>query len=161
MLGVDEDPVQVEDDGLDHASNETVALSEVDGGRGAAAALGGEDLADEERVVARAVFGVQAALEPAERIVDQRRALRALAGGDAVPVSERGHAPCEVLGDRLLVSRQEAERESAASRRSSCMAACRLIATPTSGGSSESETRALTVRPRRSPRRRPSGPRLP
>src|SRR5205085_11436651 len=38
-----------------------------------------------------------------------------------------------------------------ARRRSSCIAACRLTATPTSGGSRESETSEPTVRPSRSP----------
>ena len=67
-------------------------MFEVDEGRGAAAALGGEDLTDEERVVARTVLSVQAALEPSERIVDEWRALRALVRGDPVPVRERGNA---------------------------------------------------------------------
>ena len=64
-------------------------------------------------MVARVVLTGEAAFEPAKGAVDQRRAFRALAGGDSMPVRERGYSPREVLCNSLLVSRQQAEREPA------------------------------------------------
>jgi hypothetical protein len=59
------------------------------------------------------VLAGEAAFEPAESVVDQRCALRALVRWDSVPVREGRHAAGEMLGDCLLVSRQQAEREPA------------------------------------------------
>ena len=91
-----------------------VALAEVDERRRAPAALDREHLADEERVVARVVLVGEATLEPAEGVVEQRRA-RPRPRGVAIPCqcANGGHAAREVLGDRLLVAGEQAEREPA------------------------------------------------
>ena len=57
------------------------------------------------------MLGLDAAAEPAERAGDERRALDVVAQLDAGPHRDRRNAPGEVLRDRLLVAREQADAE--------------------------------------------------
>src|SRR5262245_44722653 len=76
--------------------------------------LHGQPLADEEAVVAGLVLTGKPAFQPAERFLEQRDA--GCSGGAAFypgPKSDGGHAAREVLGDRVLAARQDADTEDA------------------------------------------------
>ena len=76
-------------------------------------ALDRDDPADEERVVAGPVLVDEARLDPPEGAFEERRPGSAFAPLDPVPVRERGDAAGEMLGDRLLVAGEQAQREAA------------------------------------------------
>ena len=65
---------------------------------GARPGLDLDDVADEERVVAGLVLGADAALDPAERSVEERDAEPAGPALDAGPECDRRDAAGEVLG---------------------------------------------------------------
>ncbi len=68
------------------------------------------DPEDEERVRACLQLVGDAALEPAECAVEQRCTVRAVSHRDPVPHRDRWHAAREVLGDLLLIGREQRER---------------------------------------------------
>jgi Ca2+:H+ antiporter len=79
------------------------------------AQLGRLDFGDQDGVVAGLVLGGRPTFEPGERPLDERTT-RALADVDPDPQRHgRNPAPCKVLCDRPLTSRQEARRPSARS----------------------------------------------
>src|SRR6185436_2856538 len=71
------------------------------------AELGGDDLPDEERVRAGRDFVGKPALEPAERAVEEWRAELPVPRRDALPHPDRRHPAGEMLGEVVLVGRQE------------------------------------------------------
>src|SRR4051812_44177024 len=73
----------------------------------------GDDLADEDRVVARVVALPEAALEPCQRVLEQRSARVAVPDGDVVPQHERRRAAREVRGDVGLVAAEDRDAERA------------------------------------------------
>jgi hypothetical protein len=87
--------------------------------------LDGDDVADEERVVAGVVLGARARLEPADGAVDERRD-RSFARRDAVPVDDRRAARREALRQLALVAAEEADRPRA--RTAEELVARRLLA---------------------------------
>src|SRR5580765_7691707 len=77
------------------------------------ALLDGHDLADEDRVVAGVVARPEAALDPGQRLGEQRRSRLAGPRRDAVPEDERRHAAREVRRDVGLVAAKDGHAEGA------------------------------------------------
>jgi hypothetical protein len=72
--------------------------------------LGALDVADEERVIARLMLGLQPALEPADGAGEQR-ASRPLPDLDPVPERNRRHSAGEVLRERDLIGSEDRDSE--------------------------------------------------
>ena len=113
--------------------------------------LNRHNLTDEEGVVARVVFGPCPALEPAQGALEQRRARSACPYPDLAPVRKRRDASGEVLSERLLVAREQAE---AKATRATKKLAHRGLAAHSKPDQRRLEREAdseLTVKPTRSP----------
>src|SRR3954447_18930766 len=92
-------------------SDGVVPMLPVDERLAGLAFLDGDDLADEDRVIAGVVAFPGAALDPRQRARKERRTRRAVPDGDVVPEDERRHAAREVRGDVGLVAAEDRDAE--------------------------------------------------
>src|SRR5215470_13732947 len=85
----------------------------VDESRPRIALLERDRLAHEERVVADGMFGPNTALDPRERVGEERRAGHTVPRGHALPERDRRHAAGEAGRDVLLVAAEDRHSERA------------------------------------------------
>ena len=112
-LAVDDDAVEVEDDGFDaHDSARYPPPTWTSGG--ASSPSSAASTSPTNSVWSPTSHSDrEAAFEPADRAGQERRALRSLVVGDAVPHRDRRHAAREVLREPLLAAGEQADREAA------------------------------------------------
>src|SRR5712692_227483 len=94
-------------------SHRVVAVFAIDERRRRVAFLECDHLAGEQRVVAGVVLGPHAALEPRQRVGEQRRAHLAGPRLDPGPEADRRDAPREVRRDSRLIAAQDRDAEQA------------------------------------------------
>ena len=168
LLGLDQDAVQVEDDRLDHFPlrhrQSRHLRSLMSSAESALKVTGsptrcGRAAARPRRARPTSTSPTKSVWSPAATSSTSRHSSQPSAptrsGAPAAP--SRLAIPCQsAIGGtpraKCCASQswpvgEQAEREAARLAQSSCIAACRSIATPTSGGSSDSETSEPTVRP--------------